>query len=127
VQVSIEQDPRFPSSTRSQVKIAHRRSVSLKIVVLPEARYGHHSASAAILQAAHDLHLSQPIVTGVTRGYRRLIARFLGIEDATPVTVEVIDSRDKLEALARKVRCMLPAAMISWEAIEQWVPLEVIE
>ncbi len=79
------------------------------------------------MQAAHDLHLAKHAVTGVSPGYRRLIARFLGVEDAAPVTVEIIDARDKLEALACKVRCVLPDAMICWETIELWVPLDVIE
>ncbi len=54
------------------------------MVIIPQAR--------PFCRQLGDLHLSQPIVTGVMSGYRRLIARFLGIEDATPVTVEVIDS-----------------------------------
>jgi PII-like signaling protein len=113
--------------TRSPVKVARRRSVSLKIVVAREACCGLYSASDAIVRAAHDMHLAQPIVTGVTGGYRRLFARLLGVEDVAPVVVEIIDARQKLEALARKVHHILPDAMISWEAVELWVPLEVIE
>lgn len=116
--VSIEQYPQFPSNKRSQVKIAHRSSISLKVVILPQGRYRHHSASAAIVKAAHDHHLAQPVVTGVKFGYRRLIAWVLGIDDAAAVTLEIIDSRDKLEAFSHEVRRIAPAAMISWEPVE---------
>ena len=109
------------------MKVAHRHALSLKIMVPPDARCGHLSASEAIIQVAHDLRLAKPIVTGRITGYRRLVARLLGIDDVKPVVVEIIDAKDGLEALAGKVLNIVPGAMISWETVELWVPLEVIE
>jgi PII-like signaling protein len=109
------------------MEVAHRHAVSLKIMILPDARSGHRSASEAIIQEARDLHLAQPMVTGRITGFRRLVARLLGIDDVKPVVVEIIDAQDRLEVLARKVHQILPDAMISWESVELWVPLEVIE
>jgi PII-like signaling protein len=96
-------------------------------MVGPDERCGDLSASDAIVQAAHHLHLAQPVVTGSMRGYRRLFARLLGIDQSAPVIVEIIDARAKLEGLARQVHELLPHAAINWSTVEMWVPLEVIE
>jgi uncharacterized protein len=127
VQVSTRKQHGFPPPTSSQFKIARRDSVSLRIMVGPDERCGDLSASDAIVQAAHHLHLAQPVVTGSMRGYRRLFARLLGIDQSAPVIVEIIDARAKLEGLARQVHELLPHAAINWSTVEMWVPLEVIE
>ena len=126
VQVTTRKQNEFPPPTSSQFKIARRDPVSLRIMVGPEERCGDLSASEAIVQAAHHLHLAQPVVTGLARGYRRLFARLLGIDQTEPVIVEIVDARAKLEALARQVHELLPQAAINWSTVEMWVPLEVI-
>lgn len=115
------------SPTRSEIKIAHRRLACLKIAVHPEARCGQRPASDLIVEAARDLHVAQTITAGRASRFGRVVARFLRQSDATPVTIEFLDSPEKLETLARKVYEISPGAMIRWETAELWAPLNVIE
>lgn len=115
------------SPARSEIKIGRRRVACLRIAVSPDARCGDRLATDLIVEAAHDLQVAHPAITGRRTGLGRAVARFLGLHDVEPVIVEVVDAREKLEALARKVIRISPGAMISWEAAELWVPLNVIE
>ena len=120
------QDP-DSCSTRSEIKIARRRVACLKIAVSPDARCGERPATDVIVEAARDLQVAHPAITGRRTGLGRAVARFLGLRDIEPVIIEVVDAREKLEALARKVIRISPGAMISWETAELWAPLNVIE
>lgn len=121
--------PQEPESspTRSEIKIARRRVACLRIAVSPDARCGERLATDVIVEAARDLQVAHPAITGRRTGLGRAVARFLGLRDIEPVIIEVVDAREKLEALARKVIRISPGAMISWETAELWVPLNVIE
>lgn len=115
------------SPARSEIKIAHRRVACLRIAVSPDARCGERLATDLIVETARDLQAAPPVVTGRRAGLGRVVARVLGLRDTEPVIVEVVDAPEKLEALAQKVVGISPGAMISWEAAELWVPLNVIE
>ncbi|MBR1040739.1 DUF190 domain-containing protein [Bradyrhizobium viridifuturi] len=115
------------SLTRSEIKIAHRQVACLKIAVSPEARCGQRPVSDLIVEAARDLHVAQAIIAGRRSRFGRAIARFLGQGDEAPVTIEFVDSPEKLETLARKVYGISPNAMISWETGELWVPLTLVQ
>lgn len=120
------QDP-DSSPTRSEIKIAHRRVGCLRIAVSPNARCGERPATDLIIEAARDLQAAPPVVTGRRTGLGGIIARVFGLRDTEPVIVEVVDGREKLEALAQKIVSISPSATISWETAELWVPLNVIE
>lgn len=120
------QDPES-SPTRSEIKIARRRVACLRIAVSPDARNGKRLATDLIIEAARDLQVAHPAITGRRSGLGRAAACFLGFRDIAPVIIEIVDAREKLEALAGKVIRISPGATISWETAELWAPLNVIE
>lgn len=101
--------------------------VSLKILAPADARSEGRPASEVILCAARDAGLTRTAVSRRATGWRRALACVFGRTDVGPVVVEILDTREKLDAFLPRLRQILPDAIVSFEAVELWTPLKVID
>jgi PII-like signaling protein len=87
----------------------------LRIYIGEAARLGHQSLHEAIVLRAREMHLAGATVTRGVMGYgkssRLHTAKILRLSDDLPLVIEIVDSKEKIDAFLPVLNTMVPAGL----------------
>jgi uncharacterized protein len=93
----------------------------LRIFIGERARLGHQPLYEAIVLKAREMHLAGATVTrgvlGFGRSSRLHTAKILRLSDDLPLVLEIVDSKEKIDAFLPMLDTMIPAGLATVEEV----------
>jgi PII-like signaling protein len=99
-----------------------RDAVLLRIYIGEDARFEHRPLYEAIVTKAHEAQLAGATVLRGPMGFGHSsllhTAKILAIAENLPVVIEIVDSKDKVDAFLPTLDGMIPSGLVTLENVQ---------
>jgi uncharacterized protein len=99
-----------------------RDAVLLRIYIGEDARFEHRPLYEAIVTKAHEAQLAGATVLRGPMGFGHSslvhTAKILEIAENLPVVIEIVDSKDKIDAFLPTLDGMIPSGLVTLEKVQ---------
>jgi uncharacterized protein len=99
-----------------------RDAVLLRIYIGEDARFEHRPLYEAIVTKAHEAQLAGATVLRGPMGFGHSsllhTAKILAIAENLPVVIEIVDSKDKVDAFLPTLDGMIPSGLVTLEKVQ---------
>jgi uncharacterized protein len=99
-----------------------RDAVLLRIYIGEDARFEHRPLYEAIVTKAHEAQLAGATVLRGPMGFGHSslvhTAKILEIAENLPVVIEIVDTRDKVDAFLPTLDGMIPSGLVTLEQVQ---------
>jgi uncharacterized protein len=99
-----------------------RDAVLLRIYIGEDARFEHRPLYEAIVTKAHEAQLAGATVLRGPMGFGHSsllhTAKILAIAENLPVVIEIVDSKDKIDAFLPTLDGMIPSGLVTLEKVQ---------